>query len=130
MNRNQRWYHRNLEQERQRGRDKYNRLVGTAEGSSRNLLRGAKQRASKKSLPFDLDHDWVSSRVGSGHCEVTGIEFSVTGGRDPFGPTIDREVPALGYIKDNCRVVVWAYNAAKGCGTHDDVLKLAVALHG
>ena len=29
---------------------------------------------------------------------------------------------------DNIQIVAWAYNAAKATGTHDDVVKLALAV--
>lgn len=129
MNPQTAYYYRNLEKERLRGRLKYQRKVGTLEGCADNLLRGAKQRAKKKGLPFDLTLDWVMERLHRGECEVTSIPFNFDGGKNPFGPTIDRIVPQEGYTKENCQVVVWTYNAAKGNGTHEDVLILARALH-
>ncbi len=43
-------------------------------------------------------------------------------------PSIDRIVPSEGYTDENTQVVVWAYNAAKGIGTSNDVMILARAL--
>lgn len=128
MNKNQRYYYKNLEAQRERGREKYRKTIGTPEGAAMTLLRGAKQRAEKKGVPFDLDYEWVYERVSAGHCSVTGLPFNFSGGKHPFGPTLDRIVPEGGYTKENTQVVVWAYNAAKGVGTHEDVMALACAL--
>lgn len=124
------WRERNLEQERERGRQKYRRKVGTLEGCVDTLWRGSKQRATKKDLPFDLTKEWVSERIRTGTCEVTGIPFSysVTGGFRFYGATIDRIIPSLGYTQSNCQIVIWGYNSAKGNATHEDVMQLAKAL--
>lgn len=127
---NRAYYHRNIEAQRERGRKKYRDKVGTIEGCVDNLWRGAKQRATKKGLPFDLSKDWLKDRVEAGRCEVTGIPFSyeVTGAFRFYGATVDRKVPELGYTQSNCQVVIWGYSAAKGNGSHDDVMQLAHTL--
>jgi hypothetical protein len=128
--RNREWYARNLESERERGRTKYRQKVGTLEGCIDNLWRGAKQRAAKKELPFDLTKDWISKQLEAGVCSVTKIPFSynVTGAFRFYGATVDRIHPDLGYIQSNCQIVIWGYNAAKGNATHEDVMQLAKAL--
>lgn len=79
----------------------------------------------------DLSVAWLKDRLTRGICEVTGIAFDLSllsGSRNPFGPSVDQKQPGAGYTQANCHMVVWCYNAAKGTGTHDDVLKLARAL--
>ena len=125
---NRRYYQRHLEKERKRGRERYRKTIGTLEGCAKNLLRGAKQRAKKKTIPFDLTLSWIREKLSSKKCEVTSLPFCFDGGKHPFGPTIERVIPEKGYTRENCKLVIWAYNAAKGCGTHDHVLTMARAL--
>lgn len=47
---------------------------------------------------------------------------------NPWSPTIDRRDPTVGYTVENCRLVVWAYNAAKNSWSDEVVLQLAEAL--
>jgi hypothetical protein len=124
------WYHKNADEQRERGREKYRRKVGTLDGCIDNLWRGAKQRAAKKGLPFDLTKDWIADRLFTNRCAVTDIEFSyrVTGAFRFYGATIDRIRPEVGYTQSNCQIVIWGYNAAKGNATHEDVMQLAKAL--
>lgn len=104
--------------------------------SNRNLLdkagrlvSAAKIRAKHLDLPFDLTNEWAAERLHAGVCEITGIAFELHYGfRGQFSPSIDRCEPSLGYTEQNSRLVVWIYNAAKGIGTHEDVLRLARSL--
>jgi hypothetical protein len=124
------WRYRNLEKERERGRQKYRRKAGTKAGLIDNLWRGAKQRATKKDLAFDLTKEWIADRLKENTCAVTGIQFSyeVVGAFRFYGATIDRIKPDLGYTQSNCQIVIWGYNAAKGNATHADVMQLAKTL--
>lgn len=93
------------------------------------LLRGAKSRAKKQGLPFDLDAEWAAAHW-DGKCEVTRLPFSEpaqrTGRkRKNFSPSIDKIIPTLGYVKSNCRIVLWGVNALK-CD-HDDADMLLIA---
>lgn len=117
-------YYKNREQRILKMRDNRNTPRIRASG----LLSGAKKRAAKAGIVFELDLEWVAERVERGFCEVSGIPFSMVTGRDPFAPSLDRTDPTKGYTKDNVKVVVWCYNSAKGIGTHEDVIKLADAL--
>lgn len=95
-----------------------------------SLVSGAKKRAAKAGLVFELDTNWVADKLEQGVCEVTGIRFELTSGRNPFAPSLDRTNPELGYTKENTKVVVWCYNTAKGGWKHSDVIILAEALCG
>lgn len=82
-----------------------------------NALKGAKQRAKSRGLPFELDMASLSAMCerSAGRCEVTGIEFSEIAGRGrmrPFVPSIDRREPPLGYTVANCRLVCACVNVA------------------
>ena len=99
------------------------------------LVKGAATRAVALKVPFDLDVRKIFWKLKTGLCEVTDLpldtnhEFRVAGRhRSPFTPTLDRNVPELGYVGDNVRVVCWVYNAAKGEASDADVMRVAEAL--
>lgn len=92
----------------------------------KSLLSNVRSRARANSIPFNLDIDWVTEKYELTHCEVTGLPFS-----DQFGPfcrSIDRVIPEIGYIKENCIMTVLIYNKAKGQWAFDDVMRMARAL--
>lgn len=96
------------------------------------LWHGAKCRASMRKIDFSLSRRLVEKALMFGYCAVTGLKFDLAlkGKRmGSFSPSIDRIDPALGYSDQNCQVVCWLYNRAKGDGSHSDVLKLAEALN-
>jgi hypothetical protein len=93
------------------------------------MLRGVQATARKKSLQYDLTTDWCLDRLFYGHCEFTGLPFRMTeGGRSPFSPSIDKIVPARGYVRSNCRLVIWGYNVARSNFADADVLMIARAI--
>lgn len=102
------------------------RLAGTA----KMLCAGAEGRAAALRVPFDLTARWAMHKLLAGRCEATGLRFETSnpGTRSNFTPSVDRKIPALGYTRENCRVVIWGYNAAKGSGTDEDVMRMAEAL--
>lgn len=98
-----------------------------------NLLTACRERSSSKGLDFDLDINWIKSRLSV--CSVTKIPLVIrdikskqTYGnyrdRDPLSPSIDKIDPTAGYTKDNCRVVCWWYNVCKQTWTDEDVLSI------
>lgn len=118
------WYHRNREAQKEAMRKL--RLQPRTRASL--LLGNARKRAEKLKLEFDLDLEWTAERLEKGVCEASGLPFVMTNGRHAFAPSLDRINPKRGYTKDNTQVVVWAYNAAKGIASHDEVMTLARAL--
>ena len=100
-----------------------------------NLLESARIRAQVQRVPFTLKAKWILDRLIAGKCEQTGLAFDhhrlhapADGLRSNFGASLDRIVPSLGYTPENCQLVVWAYNAAKGSGTDAEVMRMAQAL--
>jgi hypothetical protein len=94
------------------------------------LLNSAKARANKHGLPFDLDLEWMKSRW-TGRCELTGIPFVSGSGRGKSGilsPTIDKIIPALGYVRTNCRIILKSVNLFKLNGTDEQMYRTAEAL--
>lgn len=87
---------------------------------ARSLVRSAKHRAAVRNLPMQLTTDDIATRleVCDFRCEVTGIPFDLTLGRDrwrgPFRPSLDRIDSRLGYTVENFRLVCVVVNAALG----------------
>lgn len=95
------------------------------------LLRGARARARARKLavPCTITCEWIKERIDRGCCEVTGLPFERERWKaNPWSPSLDRIVGSVGYTPENTQVVVWAYNAAKGHWTSDDVMRLAKAI--
>ena len=83
------------------------------------LMMGAKTRAIKLKLPFDLDKhaDQLKERVAAMKCEMTRITLSNDMEMDKrkraFNtPSIDRINPQMGYVYSNIRIVCWGINCA------------------
>jgi hypothetical protein len=97
------------------------------------LSHGRKERKNQNiGAVCDLNYQWIRDRLDKGICEATGIKFDYSAEQDgftnPWAPSIDRIDSMRGYTKDNCQVVVWIYNRAKGEDSHEDVKTLAKAL--
>ena len=96
------------------------------------LLTWVRARAARKGCEFDLDVEWIGERLEAGCCEVTGLplelQISKIGQIHPWGPSVDRIDSSLGYTKQNCQIVCWAYNMAKSDWNHDVVQRLAQAI--
>lgn len=89
-----------------------------------------RQRKLNPNKPFTITKKWILNKIEKGYCEVTGIKFNLEltkTTKRPFAPSIDKKNPNGFYTKENCQVVCFIYNVAKGEFTHDDVLKLSNA---
>ena len=73
------------------------------------LLRAAKTRARNAGLPFNITVDDI---VIPTVCPILGITL-VVGARGNTSPSIDKLVPALGYVKGNVNVISWKANRMK-----------------
>ncbi len=73
----------------------------------------AGRRATKKGIPFTITSDDVKQLMASNRCAVTNIAF-VRSSRGPRTPSLDRIDASKGYMRDNCRVVLFALNCAMG----------------
>lgn len=81
-----------------------------------SALRGARQRAKKRGVPFDIDLDWALGTVElqGFKCQLSSIPFymdcTASSKIHPFTPSFDRIEPAKGYVRSNVRIVVYAIN--------------------
>jgi hypothetical protein len=113
--------------------------VNTWSGRASQMLALKRSQCKKQGIDFDLGHEWMLSRL-KGSCEMTGVKFKLTKtssalgtnkqGPKPYGPSIDRINPKLGYTMDNCRMVIWAYNALKMGMTDSQTLEVAEKIVG
>jgi hypothetical protein len=80
-----------------------------------NIVSNIKRRAKEKGLPFDLDKHVpeIQARIDIGLCELSGIPF-VWGlrGRCALTASVDRIIPAKGYVYTNIRLICLALNVA------------------
>lgn len=88
-------------------------------GLAVSLLRGARNRAIKRGIFFDLDLDDIIVPI---LCPVFGIPLHSTigsgrRGPSPSSPSIDRVNPKLGYTKDNIRIISHKANTIKSNAT-------------
>jgi len=82
------------------------------------MLRLAKQSAKKKGVPFDLA---LSDIVIPDICPALGIPLYKDGTRGANTPSLDRIVPAFGYVKGNVIVVSLLANRIKTDATTDQI---------
>lgn len=89
-----------------------------------SLLAGARDRARKLGLPFDLE---VEDIVIPDKCPVFGVPFERS---TRFGPSLDRIKPELGYVRGNVAVISRKANSIKNDGTADEILAVGQWLKG
>lgn len=88
-----------------------------------DLWERAKQRAHRQGVPFDINRDDI---VIPDRCPVLGIELKIGARRSDRSPSLDRVVPAAGYVKGNVRVISDKANRLKGNRTVKQLLHLAL----
>jgi ribosomal protein L40E len=88
---------------------------------------GAKGRAIKCGLVFHLTAKLLKS-IAPTECPVLGIPLDYTGvggrGGARNAPTVDRIIPALGYIPENIIVVSMRANAVKSDASPEEILRV------
>jgi hypothetical protein len=99
------------------------------------LLYGVTARAVKNGIPCDLtaaDLQELFDRQ-DGRCAICGIAFDFSSDRGPnerlpFAPSVDRIVPALGYVRGNVRLTTVVANYAMSDWGEEPVRRFARAL--
>jgi hypothetical protein len=89
-------------------------------------------RAAKAGVPHSLTvHDIDQMLVDQYWCcAISGIPLQNPSGRPhPFGPSLDRQVPKLGYVLGNVRIVCNLANYAMSKWGENPVREFALALH-
>ena len=94
----------------------------------RKLIFTARASAKKKGLPFNLE---LSDIVIPAHCPVLGIELQRgVRGRNDNSPSIDRIIPALGYVRGNILIISWRANRIKNDASIEELAKIAAFYGG
>ena len=95
--------------------DRFYKEFRTLEGKARALYDGAKFRAKKDNLEFNLTLDHIKNLLSFGVCDLTKIPFSYElheFRQNPRAPSLDKIDSSKGYTIENVRVVLWLVNAA------------------
>lgn len=81
------------------------------------VIQNAKARAKKLNVPFDLTAEDI---IIPDTCPILGIPIMRNNGKrvhSDNSPSLDRLVPALGYVKGNVHVISYRANLIKNQGT-------------
>lgn len=92
---------------------------------SSKMVFEARSKSLIKNLPFNIDFQYVYNLCKTGKCDITGIGFNTTSGKNPCSPSLDRIVPKLGYVRGNVRVILWALNAFKNEWSDSEIYPIA-----
>jgi hypothetical protein len=83
------------------------------------LLNAARRRATKSCIPFTIT---LADVVIPKYCPVLGIELKRSKGTvGDASPTLDRFVPALGYVPGNVAVISMLANRIKTNATSEQI---------
>lgn len=90
---------------------KVKRTKWRSENLQRYLLDSAQRRARKRGIPFDLSIEDIAI---PDRCPVFGTPFEFATSRvSANSPSVDRVIPALGYVRGNVRVISHRANTLK-----------------
>jgi hypothetical protein len=98
-----------------------------AENPTKVLIGDAYTRSKEKMIPFDLrEHEEeIEKRLNTGVCEMSGLPFEKgKGTHGPFSASIDRIVPAKGYVYSNIRIICYGLNCAFNDWGEETLFKL------
>ena len=100
----------------------------TIDGYASSLYTGAKSRAFKKGLEFNLTSEWIKDKLREMKCSATGFDLtivtSIDGRVNPLKPTLDRLDSTKGYTLENTRVTCWWWNVMKQDWSEETVINL------
>ena len=105
-------------------RSKAQREKKRREDPAYRMYHGAKQRAKKQNLPFNLDQKYIQDLIPT-HCPVFGIPL--INGTEVFHDnslSLDKLIPSKGYVKGNVCVISDRANRIKRDATLDELKKL------
>ena len=89
-------------------------------------INGAKRRALGKGLMCDLTVEYLYAIIPD-NCPAFGTAFSFIENKKttPTSPSLDRIIPALGYVKGNVAVISHLANTIKSYATAEEIQKVA-----
>lgn len=113
---------------RERANKRSEEFYYSEDGRARSLMNQTVRRSKQKGWDNDIDKQWFIDRLRIGKCSVTGIafDFSKPNGvrANPYAPSIDRIDSKIGYLKSNCRLVIWQFNLMKGEISDAELVKI------
>lgn len=89
----------------------------------RYLLQGAKARAKKQGVPFDITYQDI---VIPEYCPYLGCKLEMFS--EWSSPSLDKKIPSLGYVKGNIQVISTKANTMKNNATQDELVTFAEAV--
>lgn len=87
----------------------------------------ARIRAKRKGLSYDLDDHLgeLQSRIDLARCELTGLPLNLNASKSAWdSPSLDRIVPANGYVYRNVRIICHGMNNALGNWGEEILMKM------
>jgi hypothetical protein len=119
---NKEWKDANRLKVRDREREYMRVKAGTGEGYRRLWLSNCKYRAKQKGVPFNLTLEDIEF---TDICPILGIPMVMRAGSfHDNSPSIDRIIPAKGYVKGNVRMISYRANRLKAHGSLEDLRKI------
>ncbi len=92
-----------------------------------DLIEGARERAKKNKLPFNLKVKDLRKIITS-HCPIFGFKFELNkkdiNNSWKNSPTLDRIIPEKGYVKNNIIIISMLANCIKSCATPEQIFKV------
>lgn len=111
---------KDAEKKKLRSKSHKNRIQKSYRQSSRGHKTwvSARKRAKDKNLPFDLTVTFINNmfEMNDGYCPVLKTPITET---NPL--SIDRIVPALGYVQNNVRLISYRANLLKNNATIQEI---------
>ena len=93
---------------------------------AKSAFYNARTRARSHGVRFDLDVDFLVS-IAPESCPVLGTELNYSRGSGKNmmdAPSVDRIIPANGYVRENVAVISVKANMMKSNGTMDEIWSL------
>jgi hypothetical protein len=88
------------------------------------VSRQARFRANRKNLPCSITKEYLIEKW-TGLCPATGKVLEPGGRVTPTSPSVDRIVPALGYVPGNIAIISVAANRIKSEATAPEIRAVA-----
>jgi len=87
------------------------------------MLRSARKRAKQKRLPFTLT---LADIILPERCPILGFTLELAGPDPSKSPSLDRIVPARGYVPGNIAIISFRANKIKAsAGSADEMAAIA-----
>ena len=121
LERNRRWRKERSEEDKAIARKRQNKYRRESNRSDPipNLFEGAKARAKRGNIPFNITRDDI---VLPEYCPILGLKLKVNQGKVcDSSYSLDRIIPELGYVQGNVQVISKLANQIKSNATTDQI---------